>query len=358
MSTDAVGTVTTANSYAAIDLGSNSFHMVIAEPEGESIRIIDSLRHPVRLASGLDDEKNITESTQAVALETLARFGQRLRGVQRRHIRIVGTNTLRRAKNADSFMHEAGKILGKDIEIISGREEARLIYSAVSHTLPDPETQRLVVDIGGGSTELIVGTGQEPFLMESVNMGCVSYSQRFINGRKLSLDDWERATMEAQLELQPIKRAYRDAGWTQAIGCSGTIKATSRLLVELGISDGEITRTALKELRKQLITAGSVENLVFESISRERNTGDHRWHRDSARNPENLARGSHGSSSSGTARGPDLRHDRPGRAHGSADADAQQSDAALLDRSDPVATRARHGNATLSNGGGCLVVRR
>lgn len=270
MSTDASSTVTTANSYAAIDLGSNSFHMVIAENEGESIRIIDSLRHPVRLASGLDDKKNITEATQSVAFDTLAQFAQRLRGVQRRHIRIVGTNTLRRARNAEAFMQQAGRILGKEIEIISGREEARLIYSAVSHTLPDPETQRLVVDIGGGSTELIIGTGQEPFLMESVNMGCVSYSQRFINSSKLALDDWERAAMEAQLELQPIKRAYRDAGWTQAIGCSGTIKATSRLLVELGISDGEITRTALKELRKRLIAAGSVENLAFESISGER----------------------------------------------------------------------------------------
>lgn len=257
-------------SFAAIDLGSNSFHMVVAEPEGDSIRLIDSLREGVRLGSGLDEQKRLKPETMERSLDALRLFAQRLRDVPLRNFRVVGTNTLRRAKNADEFMEEAFSILGKDVEIISGREEARIIYAAVAHTHPDPEHKRLVCDIGGGSTELIVGHGLKPRLMESVNMGCVSVMNEFFASGKISNKAFSKAITHAELELQPLKQAYRDSDWDTAIGCSGTIKATSRMLAELGISDGAITRKGLRQLRETLADVGNIQALEFESISQDR----------------------------------------------------------------------------------------
>jgi len=257
--------------FAAIDLGSNSFHMMIAEPEGSSIRKIDSLRMPTRLGAGLDKNKCLLPETEAIALDALAQYAERLRDVPRKHIRIVGTNTLRRAKNSSKFMREGAKLLGKPIEIISGREEARLIYTAVAHTFPDTNQQRLVIDIGGGSTELVIGKGFQPALMESVNMGCVSYTTRFLSGEeKLSASAVKKATIEAQLELQPLVVAYQQCGWDEVIGCSGTIKAAARMLAELGITDGAITLDGLKKLLRAIITAGSVEAMNLTSISQSR----------------------------------------------------------------------------------------
>lgn len=257
-------------SFAAIDLGSNSFHMVVAEPEGDSIRIIDSLREAVRLGAGLDSRKRLTDETMQRSLDALGLFAERLRDVPRKHFRVVGTNTLRRAKNADEFMSEARAILGKNVEIISGREEARLIYSAVAHTHPDPDHQRLVCDIGGGSTELIVGHGLKPRLMESVNMGCVGVTNQFFASGKISKKNFERAITHAELELQPLKQAYLKSNWETAIGCSGTIKATGRMLAELGITDGQITRKGLSTLRQHLIDAENIQELSFSSISQDR----------------------------------------------------------------------------------------
>jgi len=257
--------------FAAIDLGSNSFHMMIAEPEGSSIRKIDSLRMPTRLGAGLDKNKCLLPETEAIALDALAQYAERLRDVPRKHIRIVGTNTLRRAKNSSKFMREGAKLLGKPIEIISGREEARLIYTAVAHTFPDTNQQRLVIDIGGGSTELVIGKGFQPALMESVNMGCVSYTTRFLSGEeKLTASAVKKATIEAQLELQPLVVAYQQCGWDEVIGCSGTIKAAARMLAELSITDGAITLDGLKKLLRAIITAGSVEALNLSSISQNR----------------------------------------------------------------------------------------
>ncbi len=257
--------------YAAIDLGSNSFHMMVAELEGNSIRKVDSLRMPTRLAAGLDEKKRLKPDTEKMALDALSQYAERLRDVPRKNIRMVGTNTLRRAKNRDDFMNEARRILGLPIEIISGREEARLIYSAVSHTFPDANRQRLVMDIGGGSTELVVGKGFEPKLMESVNMGCVSYTGAFLSGDDgITALTMKRATIEAELELQPLKVAYKECGWDEVIGCSGTIKAAARMLAELGITDGAISYDGLKRLIKEIIKAGSVANLKLESVSESR----------------------------------------------------------------------------------------
>jgi len=261
-------------SYAAIDLGSNSFHMIVAEPEGSSIRMIDSLRVSTRLGAGLDQQKNLTPETLERALEAMALFAERLEEVPTRNIRAVGTNTLRRARNAQEFMRVSEELIGVPIEIISGREEARLIYLAVAHALPEPDRTRLIIDIGGGSTELVIGTGLEPRLMESVNMGCVSYSQRFIDeagSNEKSLERaLKRATVEAELELQPLVRAYQDSGWDEAIGCSGTIKAAGKMLAEVGLTDGTVTRDGLKRLLKQITRAGGVGAMNFESISSSR----------------------------------------------------------------------------------------
>lgn len=254
--------------YAAIDLGSNSFHMMMAEQDGNSIRKIDSLRMPTRLAAGLDENKRLSPETLSNALDALSQYAQRLKGIPKKNIRMVGTNTLRRAVNSAGFIKEANKILGIPIQIIAGREEARIIYTAVSHTFPDPNKQRLVLDIGGGSTELVIGKGFTPGLMESVTMGCVSYTGKFLSGADgITALTMKRATIEAELELQPLKVAYRDYGWDEVIGCSGTIKAAARMLAETGITDGAITREGLKKLVKEIISAGSVANMNLTCIS-------------------------------------------------------------------------------------------
>jgi len=170
--------------YAAIDLGSNSFHMLVASPDGNSIRLIDSLR---------------------TALDALAQYAERLTDIPLKNIRVVGTNTLRRAKKTQRFMSEANRLLGKPIEIISGREEARLIYSAVSHIYPDSNQRLLVVDIGGGSTELASGLGNLPTLLESVNMGCVSYTNRFLNRGETITASGMKAGMRSLVALEPSK---------------------------------------------------------------------------------------------------------------------------------------------------------
>ncbi len=258
--------------YAAIDLGSNSFHMAVARPEGRAIRLIDSLRTPVRLGAGLDSKKRITTKTEKLALDTLRQFAERVREIPRANIRVVGTNTLRRARNSSKFADKAYDILGKRIEIISGREEARLIFESVAYTQPDHNVGRLVMDIGGGSTELITGTGTTPVLMESVNMGCVSFTKRWFSEGKLTSEKFRKATLEAQQELQPVALSFTQAGWDTVFGCSGTIKATARILHELDLesSDGEISWSSLKSLQKLMIKAGDIEKLKLESISKDR----------------------------------------------------------------------------------------
>lgn len=257
--------------YAAIDLGSNSFHMVVATPEGDSIRIIDSLRAPVRLAAGLDKSKRLAPKTEKYALETLSQFAQRLRGVPRKNVRVVGTSTLRRAaRNSDHFIDEAHDILGKRIEIISGREEARLIYGSVAHTLPKNEQRRLVIDIGGGSTELVSGKGLKPDLLESFNIGCVSSSSSWFGENRIEAKRMKGAIVHAQLELQPLTVAFTKKGWDEVIGCSGTLKATGRLLQELSLTDGNITLAGVRKLQKHFIKARKIEKLELESISKDR----------------------------------------------------------------------------------------
>ncbi len=261
--------ITAENTYAAIDLGSNSFHMAVANTTASHLQMIDKVRQPVRLGSGLDKNNNIDKPTMDRALECLAIFQQRLRGVPREQIRAVGTNTLRRARNAEKLNNAAEELLGIPIEIISGREEARLIYAGVTYGIND-KNKRLVIDIGGGSTEFIIGTETKPLLMESINMGCVSATQRWFAAQSKPEKHFERAIRRSRLELQPLTKTYLKQGWDQCVGSSGTIKAAERILIETGLTDRGITRAALEEFIALLQKKGTSALDSLKSITDDR----------------------------------------------------------------------------------------
>src|SRR5687768_13403601 len=238
---------------AAVDLGSNSFHLEIGRVVDGQIYPLDAVREVVRLGGGLTAEKRIDRATQAAALEALAKFGERLRGFARPAVRAVGTNTLRVAKNAPQFLREARAALGFPIEVISGREEARLIYVGVAHALPASAERRLVVDIGGGSTEFIIGTGLEPLLTESLYMGCVSYSLKYFPGGAIEKPRMKAAELAARQELAHIVRPYREAGWAEAVGSSGTARSMENILRENGFAAEGLTREGLERLKTLLL---------------------------------------------------------------------------------------------------------
>ena len=257
---------------AAVDLGSNSFHLQIGRVVGEQVYLLDSLREPVRLGAGLTRDGRIDRSKQVHALEALGRFGERLRGFPRSAVRAVGTNALRVARNADEFLAEAKAALGFPIEVIFGREEARLVYLGVAHTLPPSPDKRLVVDIGGGSTEFIVGTGLEPELMESIPMGCVSWSLKFFPDGKLEKTAFKRAELAAGNELQRIVKAFRRAGWKNVVASSGTARALAGILRECSWAEQGITAGGLKKLRSAFIEAGDVGRLKLPGLRDDRAT--------------------------------------------------------------------------------------
>jgi exopolyphosphatase / guanosine-5'-triphosphate,3'-diphosphate pyrophosphatase len=238
---------------AAVDLGSNSFHLQIGRVVDGQIYPLDSLREVVRIGAGLTADKRIDRATQAQALEALRRFGERLRGFPRQAVRAVGTNTLRVAKNAPQFLREARHELGFPIEVIAGREEARLIYLGVAHAMPPAAHRRLVVDVGGGSTEFIIGAGLEPQLTESLYMGCVSYSLRYFPEGRIDKPRFKAAELAARQELAGIALAYRAAGWQEAVASSGTARSIENILRESGYVAQGIAREALERLRGQLI---------------------------------------------------------------------------------------------------------
>jgi exopolyphosphatase/guanosine-5'-triphosphate,3'-diphosphate pyrophosphatase len=238
---------------AAVDLGSNSFHLQIARVVDGQIYPLDAVREVVRLGGGLTSEKRIDRATQAAALEALAKFGERLRGFPRAAVRAVGTNTLRVAKNAPQFLREARSTLGFPIEVISGREEARLIYLGVAHSLPASTDKRLVVDIGGGSTEFIIGTGLEPLLTESLYMGCVSFSLKYFPDGRIDKAGMKAAELAAQQELSALKKQYRDTGWVEAVGSSGTARSLENILRENAFAAEGLTREGLERLKTLLL---------------------------------------------------------------------------------------------------------
>ena len=254
---------------AAVDLGSNSFHMIVARIENGQLQVIDRLREMVQLGAGLDDEKRLSKAAQTRALDCLSRFGQRLRSLPQGAVRAVGTNTLRQVRESDDFLRAAELALGHPVEVIAGREEARLIYLGVAHGLAGHEV-RLVVDIGGGSTELIIGEGFEPQRMESLHMGCVSMSRRFFPDGIITKQAMDDAVIAGRLEMRPVRALFSNDQWQMAIGSSGTIKAIRNLVHAEGWSDEGVTRSSLKKLRRAMVHAGHVDKLQIEGLTDER----------------------------------------------------------------------------------------
>ncbi len=256
--------------FAAIDLGSNSFHMVVAREEQHALAVIDRERDMVRLAAGLDDKNLLTPGASKRALGCLARFGQRLRGLEPDNVRVVGTNALRKAKNSRQFIARAEKLLGFSIEIISGVEEARLVYLGAAQTLQGDRGRRLVVDIGGGSTEVIVGDQSDPLYLESLYMGCVGTSEKFFRHGKISGKRMRRAILAAHLELEPGIAAIRSLAAVDVIGTSGTARAIAGVLRENGWSETGITRKGLEKLLKIIVKTGRSDRLKLAGLSEER----------------------------------------------------------------------------------------
>ena len=257
---------------AAVDLGSNSFRLQLARVVDGRLIFHDSLREVVRLGAGLDKNNYLDPAAQQRAIDCLKRFGERLRGLPQEAIRAVATNTFRVAKNSTELIAQAQAALGFPIEIIAGREEARMIFVGVSHSLPAANYQRLVIDIGGGSTEFIIGQGLEPLEMESLYMGCVSYSRRFFPDGKISEDALRRAQLAAAGEIQAIRSRYQKLGWSEAVGSSGTARSLGEIMLLNRWSDGHITREGLLSMRDVLLKAKDTRKLQIEGLSSDRAT--------------------------------------------------------------------------------------
>ncbi|MCG8125354.1 MAG: Ppx/GppA family phosphatase, partial [Candidatus Thiodiazotropha taylori] len=255
---------------AAIDLGSNSFHLIVARVNDGHLQIIDKMKEMVRLGEGLTADKRLDPVVAERALSCLNRFSQRLRPLPPENIRVVGTNTMRQIHPADNFQGLAEKALNHPIEIIAGREEARLVYLGVAHGLAADNDKRLVVDIGGGSTELIIGQGYQPSERESLHMGCVSMSRRFFPDGKITNQSLAAVMLACAIEIRPVRNEFRDGDWNRAIGSSGSIKSIRNVVIEQGWSESGITRKSLQKLTDHLIEVGSVDALSLKGLSEER----------------------------------------------------------------------------------------
>ncbi|WP_250451912.1 exopolyphosphatase [Caballeronia sp. ATUFL_M2_KS44] len=270
--------VTHPHLLAAVDLGSNSFRLIVGRveetPAGSQIYQVDALREPVRLAAGLSRDKMLDRASQLRGWDALKRFGERLRDFHPDQVRAVATNTLRVAKNAHDFLIEAENALGFPIEVIAGREEARLIYAGAAHSVPASAGKRLVVDIGGGSTEFIIGSHYTPIHMESLYIGCVSHSRQFFPAGNVDEFTMRQAELAAKREIQIISREYKQTGWDQAIGSSGTARALAELVEANGFNDPQythgISRGGLERLKRALIKAENVNRLKLVALKPDR----------------------------------------------------------------------------------------
>ena len=255
---------------AAVDLGSNSFHMVVARYTHGQLVIVDRLREMVRLAAGLDEQGRLSREAVGRALPCLERFGQRISDMKAERVRVVGTNTLRKARRKGAFLDRARESLGHPIEIISGVEEARLIYLGVAHTTPSEGGHRLVVDIGGGSTELIIGEGLAAKRLESLYIGCVSLSAQHFGDGAVTEKRMKRARTAAQLEIEPVMARFRRSEWDTAFGASGTMRAVADTLAAHGTAAGHITRDGLEWLLGECLRAGDTTRLRLPGLAPER----------------------------------------------------------------------------------------
>jgi len=256
--------------FAAIDLGSNSFHLLIAQYVHGSLQVVDRLKEMVRLAEGVHKSGELDELVNQRALTCLARFGQRIASIPTENIRAVGTNAFRRLKDGWRFLAEAESQLGHTIEIISGQEEARLIYVGVAHGISEKGRQRLVIDIGGGSTEFIIGSEFNPIRLSSLYFGCVSISQRFFKHGKITLKNWQKAKTAVEVELQSITEKYCKSGWEEVLGSSGTMRSVREVMVANGWSERGITQEGIQILKQHLFDFGQIEDIDLIGLSERR----------------------------------------------------------------------------------------
>ncbi|MBS0195049.1 MAG: exopolyphosphatase [Proteobacteria bacterium] len=255
---------------AALDLGSNSFHMVVARRVLGQLRVVDRLREMVRMAEGLDGHGGLRKDVLERALECLARFGQRIRHLPSGNVRVVATNTVRQLRDPRVFLQPAEAALGHAVEIVSGREEARLVYLGVAHGMAPSGKRRLVIDIGGGSTEFIIGEGYEPLERESLQMGCVASTRRFFADGRIGRKRWKEGLTEISAEFQQFARAYRERGWDEAMGSSGTIKSIGEIVAAMKLTRGTITDAALAELCERLQACERIDAIQLPGLPDDR----------------------------------------------------------------------------------------
>ncbi len=256
---------------AAVDLGSNSFHMVVARYLLGQLRIVDRIKETVRLAEGLDGQGGLDPSVMPRALDCLARFGQRIRTLPAPRVRAIATNTVRQLANPQAFLMPAETALGHGIEVVAGREEARLIYLGVAHgNPPEPGRSRLVMDIGGGSTEVIIGEGMEAVERESLQMGCIATTRRFFGDGRINRKRWKEARTELAAEFQQFSETYRRRGWHEAMGSSGTIKAICDVSVKMKLTKVSITQDSLAAIRDKLLDFDTLDSIKLPGLSNER----------------------------------------------------------------------------------------
>ena len=265
------GSIQEGDTLAAIDLGSNSFHMIVARMTLGQLRIVDRLREMVRLGEGIYGKGRLDAEVRDRALACLSRFGQRIRGLPARHVRALATNAVRQMSSPREFLIAAEQALGHPIGVIAGREEARLVYQGVAHVQPPkPGQRRLVIDIGGGSTECIIGTGLDTLQRESLQVGCISSTRRFFPNGKLSRRKWENAFNEVAAEYQQFASGYRSLGWQETLGSSGTNKAIGAICAAMGLTKGAVTAEALPQVRDRMIAAGRIEDIDLPGLSDDR----------------------------------------------------------------------------------------
>lgn len=256
---------------AAVDLGSNSFHLVVARYTLGQLRVVDRIKEMVRLAEGLDGNGGLRPDVAARAVECLARFGQKLRSVPPAQVRAIATNTVRQLRNPQSFLLPAEAALGHGIDVVAGREEARLCYLGVAHGHPPGKARRLVIDIGGGSTEFIIGDGATPIERESLQMGCVATTKRFFSAGKFNRKRWKEAQLEMAAEFQQFATQFRQLGWKEVYGSSGTVKAIGEICEALKLSKGGVvTDVALGGLADCLLAFDSLEAIKLPGLGAER----------------------------------------------------------------------------------------
>ncbi|AUI65667.1 MULTISPECIES: exopolyphosphatase [Glaesserella] len=255
--------------FAAIDLGSNSFHMIVARIVNGSIQVLSRIKRRVRLAEGLDENRHLNQQAIDRGVACLALFAKRLQGFAPENVKVVGTYTLRRAINNQDFLEQAKLVFPFPIEIITGQEEARLIYSGVSHTQAE-KGRKFVVDIGGGSTEMTIGDGFTPIRAESRHMGCVSFAKRFFPQGELNAERFDQAYQTAMEKIDDLAWEYRDLGWQHVLGSSGTIKTVSKVLSANGYRDGLITESRLQTIIERCLAFDSLNDIQLKGLIEER----------------------------------------------------------------------------------------